>query len=121
MTWLEEDEARWDDDHSPWSDSHEGDSHEGAGGFRKGLLNVRSYTAAMQAYASEWEVHEFTFAVTMGNESGIDVMLYQVSHPDSPRYGQHLSFDDVHSMASNWEATGAASGQGHTHSTRSNG
>ena len=82
------------------------DMYNGTLIFSRSQLASRTYWS-MLAYANEWEIYEFTFAITMGNESGIDEILRSVSHPESQQYSQHMSYDDVQAMASNWEGTRA--------------
>lgn len=41
--------------------------------------------------------HEVVFFVALyqQNPEQIDQMLYEVSHPSSPKYGQHYTFDQI--------------------------
>lgn len=53
------------------------------------------------------ERHELVFAVRQQNLAKLEQVLFEVSSPDSPRYGQHLSHKEVHELTSNRVATEA--------------
>jgi tripeptidyl-peptidase-1 len=44
------------------------------------------------------QVIQFRIALTQNNPNGLIQALYNVSDPDHPQYGQHLSQDEVYSF-----------------------
>ena len=52
-------------------------------------------------------VHDVMFVVKQKNMHKLTRMLHDVSDPDSPNYGQHMSGEQVHALTSNPEARDA--------------
>lgn len=62
---------------------------------------------SVRAQAQGFETHEVTFAVKQLNLDALEKALMEVSMPDSPKRGQYLSYEEVHSMTANPSATEA--------------
>lgn len=51
------------------------------------------------------ELHEVVFAIKQRNLDLLDTILMEVSDPTNPRYGQHLTFEQVGMLTTNTQAT----------------